>query len=121
MQAIEQLFRRKEVGPNGEDWITEAMMEMAEDIQADFDSTNGEYLDAGTEISREIKLLPDELRMVVLAFACNNEQFEEFETRNKWPARSAKLVLRIALKELASLLADRPAVKFQWVPIRGLR
>jgi hypothetical protein len=60
-------------------------------------------LDARARLERELSLLAPPLRRIVEALCLHEVGLEEFEKSKRWPARSAKIALKLALAQLAAI------------------
>lgn len=113
--------------PDGETWLSDAHFQAGEKLRADFErarlqpriSANWEAsvassgrgsgaaeisdfaLDARARVERAIAALGPELSGVALDVCCFLKGLEQVESEQRWPPRSAKLILRTALSVLA--------------------
>lgn len=65
------------------------------------DAVPARMLDARARLSAALKFVGPSLQSILLAACCDLCGLEEIESRFGWPRRSAKLVLKIALAQLA--------------------
>lgn len=103
---LSSLMKRE--GPGGEPWISDNEMEFLEELLLDYEESEAETFNSWcsqrTTFSREMALLPQRVSMAVFQIACKAQGFEEHEKEHGYPARSAKLLLRVGIDELYDLL-----------------
>jgi DNA-directed RNA polymerase specialized sigma24 family protein len=72
-------------------------------------------LEAEESLAAAIRALGPDLTETVILSVCHEEGMEEIESRLGYPARSGKLVLRIALRRLARHYAEEGSEKFDMI------
>lgn len=106
---LDLLTKKKD--SNGVAWLSKEERDMLDRVFFDFAEvpdckTMGQYVNRRTLISRELGMLDSEMADLIWRLACQSEHMEETEKKNGWPARSGKVILRIATRELISFCGD---------------
>ncbi|MFT3726301.1 MAG: DUF6456 domain-containing protein [Terricaulis sp.] len=88
----------------GSDWAAAPLGSGARGVSNAQERAMAVRCDAHARIARALDALAAPLRCVVLAVCCEELGLEGLERREKWPARSGKLALKLGLAQVAGAL-----------------